>query len=181
MSAAMIELKDIHKTFNQGQHNEFRALNGIDLEVHEKQVTVLCGPSGSGKTSLLSIIGCLSRPTSGRRVLLVSTDAASNLDEMLGMPLSNHPAPVPHVPGLDMLNIDPDAAANAYRQRVLAQMGPQAGEDERAEVLEQLSGACTTEIASFDEFSSLLASTSPGTTTTATADPASATGTGHQY
>lgn len=62
----MIELKDIHKAFNQGLHNEFRALNGIDLEVHEKQATVLCGPSGSGKTSLLSIIGCLSRPTSGR-------------------------------------------------------------------------------------------------------------------
>ena len=62
----MIKLSNIHKAFNQGQHNEFRALNGIDLEVHEKQVTVLCGPSGSGKTSLLSIIGCLSRPTSGR-------------------------------------------------------------------------------------------------------------------
>lgn len=62
----MIELKDIHKAFNQGQHNEFRALNGINLELSEKQVTVLCGPSGSGKTSLLSIIGCLSRPTSGR-------------------------------------------------------------------------------------------------------------------
>ncbi len=62
----MIKLSDIHKSFNQGQHNEFRALNGIDLEVHEKQVTVLCGPSGSGKTSLLSIVGCLSRPTSGR-------------------------------------------------------------------------------------------------------------------
>ena len=66
MSAAMIKMNDIHKAFNQGQHNEFRALNGIDLEVQEKQVTVLCGPSGSGKTSLLSIIGCLSRPSSGR-------------------------------------------------------------------------------------------------------------------
>ncbi len=65
-TAPMIELKDIHKAFNQGQHNEFRALKGIDLELPEKQVTVLCGPSGSGKTSLLSIIGCLSRPTSGR-------------------------------------------------------------------------------------------------------------------
>ena len=62
----MIKLKDIHKAFNQGRHNEFRALNGIDLELHEKQVTVLCGPSGSGKTSLLSISGWLSRPTSGR-------------------------------------------------------------------------------------------------------------------
>src|SRR5512145_3016820 len=62
----MIELRDIHKTFNQGQHNEFQALGGIDLEVRGRQVTALCGPSGSGKTSLLSIIGCLSRPTRGR-------------------------------------------------------------------------------------------------------------------
>ncbi len=131
------------------------------------------GKGGVGKTSL-STATAIALADSGRRVLLVSTDAASNLDEMLGMPLGNHPAPVPHVPGLDMLNIDPDAAANAYRQRVLAQMGPQAGEDERAEVLEQLSGACTTEIASFDEFSSLLASIGPGATT---ANPAPATAT----
>jgi putative ABC transport system ATP-binding protein len=68
----MIELRDIHKTFNQGQHNEFQALGGIDLEVLGGQVTALCGPSGSGKTSLLSIIGCLSRPTRGR----VSLDGA---------------------------------------------------------------------------------------------------------
>jgi arsenite-transporting ATPase len=57
-------------------------------------------------------------------VLLVSTDAASNLDEMLGVPLSNQPVPVPGVPGLSVLNIDPDVAAEAYRQRVQAQMGP---------------------------------------------------------
>jgi putative ABC transport system ATP-binding protein len=68
----MIELRDIHKTFNQRQHNEFQALGGIDLEVRGRQVTALCGPSGSGKTSLLSIIGCLSRPTRGR----VSLDGA---------------------------------------------------------------------------------------------------------
>ena len=140
---------------------------------HPTRFLFFTGKGGVGKTSL-STATAIALADSGRRVLLVSTDAASNLDEMLGMPLSNHPAPVPHVPGLDMLNIDPDAAANAYRQRVLAQMGPQAGEDERAEVLEQLSGACTTEIASFDEFSSLLASASPGTTT---ADPASSTAT----
>ena len=70
MSAPMIELKDIHKVFNQGLHSEFRALRGIDLEVPAKQVTLVCGPSGSGKSSLLSIIGCLSRPTSGRVSLL---------------------------------------------------------------------------------------------------------------
>ena len=62
----MIELRDIRKAFNQGQDNEFWALNGIDLHVPAKQVTAFRGPSGSGKTTLLSIVGCLSRPTSGR-------------------------------------------------------------------------------------------------------------------
>ncbi len=62
----MIELKDIRKTFNQGHDNEFHALNGIDLHLPAQRVTALRGPSGSGKTTLLSIIGCLSRPSSGR-------------------------------------------------------------------------------------------------------------------
>lgn len=62
----MIELKDIRKAFNQGRENEFHALGGIDLQLPAQRVTALRGPSGSGKTTLLSIIGCLSRPTSGR-------------------------------------------------------------------------------------------------------------------
>jgi putative ABC transport system ATP-binding protein len=62
----MIELKDIRKAFNQGRDNEFHALSGIDLQLPAQRVTALRGPSGSGKTTLLSIIGCLSRPTSGR-------------------------------------------------------------------------------------------------------------------
>ncbi len=92
----------------------------------------------------------------GKKVLLVSTDAASNLDEMLGIELRNTPVPVPGAPGLSVLNIDPDNAAESYRQRVLAQMGAVASAEELSTVREQLSGACTTEIASFDEFSSLL-------------------------
>ncbi|MCX8087346.1 MAG: ABC transporter ATP-binding protein [Rhodocyclaceae bacterium] len=62
----MIELKNIRKVFNQGQHNEFWALCGIDLAIPEQQVTALRGPSGSGKTTLLTILGCLARPTEGR-------------------------------------------------------------------------------------------------------------------
>jgi putative ABC transport system ATP-binding protein len=62
----MIELKDIHKAFNSGRENEFHALKGIDLHLPAQRVTAFRGPSGSGKTTLLSIIGCLSRPTSGR-------------------------------------------------------------------------------------------------------------------
>ncbi|MDG5977615.1 arsenite-activated ATPase subunit ArsA [Hydrogenophaga taeniospiralis CCUG 15921] len=114
------------------------------------------GKGGVGKTSL-STATAIALADAGKRVLLVSTDAASNLDEMLGVPLSNRPVPVPGVPGLQMLNIDPDTAAEAYRQRVLAQLEAGASDDERQTVREQLSGACTTEIAAFDEFAALLA------------------------
>jgi arsenite-transporting ATPase len=119
------------------------------------------GKGGVGKTSL-STATAITLADAGLRVLLVSTDAASNIDEMLGVPLSNQPVAVPGVPGLSVLNIDPDAAAEAYRQRVLAQLDAGASDTERATVREQLSGACTTEIAAFDEFAALLASEGHG-------------------
>jgi len=119
------------------------------------------GKGGVGKTSL-SAAAALTLADAGKKVLLVSTDAASNLDEMLGIELRNIPVPVPGAPSLSVLNIDPDIAAESYRQRVLAQMGTSASAEDLSTVREQLSGACTTEIASFDEFSSLL---SDGTAT----------------
>lgn len=114
------------------------------------------GKGGVGKTSL-SAATALALADAGKKVLLVSTDAASNLDEMLGIELLNTPVPVPGAPGLSVLNIDPDTAAESYRKRVLAQMGADATAAELSTVHEQLSGACTTELASFDEFASLLA------------------------
>lgn len=113
------------------------------------------GKGGVGKTTLACAIA-LAIAERGKSVLLVSTDPASNLDEMLGTPLANRPCPVAGAPNLSAMNIDPEAAAEAYRQRVLGQMGPQATDAERATVREQLSGACTTEIAAFDEFVGLL-------------------------
>lgn len=62
----MLELVAIRKAFNQGKPNEFWALDGIDLTIPARGVTVLRGPSGSGKTTLLTILGCLARPTEGR-------------------------------------------------------------------------------------------------------------------
>jgi len=119
------------------------------------------GKGGVGKTSI-STATALHLADAGKKVLLVSTDAASNLDEMLGIELRNQPVAVPGAPGLSVLNIDPDNAAESYRQRVVAQMEKDATDTEIATVREQLSGACTTEIASFDEFSSLLADPNRG-------------------
>ncbi len=64
-----IRLVQVKKAFNQGRPNEFWAIRGVDLTIAPHQATVLMGPSGSGKTTLLAMIGCLSRPTSGRITL----------------------------------------------------------------------------------------------------------------
>lgn len=117
------------------------------------------GKGGVGKTSVSTAVS-IALADAGKKVLLVSTDAASNLDEMLGVELSNQPVAVPHVPGMFVLNIDPGTAAIDYRARVVEQMGDQASDEDIALVREQLSGACTTEIATFDEFSHLLSQSS---------------------
>jgi len=61
-----ISLQDVHKVFNQGRPNAYPAIRGVTLTIEPNQVTCLKGASGSGKSTLLSMIGCLSRPTSGR-------------------------------------------------------------------------------------------------------------------
>lgn len=119
------------------------------------------GKGGVGKTSLACACA-LALSDAGRRVLLVSTDPASNLDEMLGVSLTDRPRPVPGASCLQAMNIDPAAAADAYRARVIAQMPAHSADGERATVREQLSGACTTEIAAFDEFVGLLAGDAAG-------------------
>lgn len=136
-------------------------MNPLQLLQHPTRHLFFTGKGGVGKTSL-STACAIALADSGRKVLLVSTDAASNLDEMLGITLANTPVPVPGVPGLSVLNIDPDNAAQSYRARVLAQMDPASTEAERSQVQEQLSGACTTEIAAFDEFANLLSGDAAG-------------------
>jgi arsenite-transporting ATPase len=118
------------------------------------------GKGGVGKTSL-SCATAIALADQGLKILLVSTDPASNLDEMLGVTLGSDPTAVPGVAGLSAMNIDPESAAEDYRKRVLDQMAPDASDKDRATVREQLSGACTTEIAAFDEFVGLLADDNP--------------------
>ena len=135
---------------------ETKKMSGPGLLTHATRYLFFTGKGGVGKTSL-STATALALSDSGKAVLLVSTDAASNLDEMLGVELHNTPTAVTGAPGLSVMNIDPDTAAESYRLRVLDQMDPGASDTERSTVREQLSGACTTEIAAFDEFSALLA------------------------
>ena len=113
------------------------------------------GKGGVGKTSL-ACASAIALADEGRRVLLVSTDPASNLDEALGVRLATEPTKISDVPRLAALNIDPAAAAATYREKLV---GPYRGKLPEAIVRgmeEQLSGACTMEIAAFDEFSRLL-------------------------
>jgi arsenite/tail-anchored protein-transporting ATPase len=113
------------------------------------------GKGGVGKTSLAAATA-VTLADRGKRVLLVSTDPASNLDDVLGVALGREPRPVPGVDGLEALNIDPEAAAQAYRDRVVGPVRGVMPEDVVAGMEEQLSGACTVEVAAFDEFTLLL-------------------------
>ncbi|HYW84327.1 MAG TPA: arsenical pump-driving ATPase [Spirochaetia bacterium] len=113
------------------------------------------GKGGVGKTSIASATA-VGLADEGKQVLLVSTDPASNLDEVFGVELGMRPTPIPGVPGLFAMNIDPEAAALAYRERMV---GPYRGILPDASVRsmeEQFSGACTIEIAAFDEFSRIM-------------------------
>jgi arsenite-transporting ATPase len=113
------------------------------------------GKGGVGKTSL-SCATAAQLARAGRRVLLVSTDPASNLDEVLMMKLTGTPAAVTSLPGLDAMNINPMAAAAAYRERLIGPLRGVLPDSALRSMEEQLSGSCTVEIAAFDEFSGLI-------------------------
>lgn len=113
------------------------------------------GKGGVGKTSLATATA-VALADAGRRVLLVSTDPASNLGQVLETEVTDAFGTVPDVPGLATFNIDPEAAAEAYHERVVGPMRGLLPEAALAQMTESLSGACTTEIASFDAFTRLL-------------------------
>lgn len=120
------------------------------------------GKGGVGKTSV-ACATALALANAGKRVLLVSTDPASNLDEVLATPLASTPRAIAGAPGLMAQNLDPNAAAHAYRERMVAPFRSVLPAAAVASIEEQMSGACTVEIAAFDEFAKLLGD--PATTT----------------
>jgi len=113
------------------------------------------GKGGVGKTSV-ACAAAIDLVGRGRRVLLVSTDPASNIGQVFGLTIGNTVTPIEEVPGLFALEIDPEQAAEAYRERIIAPVRGLLPDSELASIAEGLSGSCTTEVASFDEFTNLL-------------------------
>ncbi len=114
------------------------------------------GKGGVGKTSA-ACATAVALADQGKKVLLVSTDPASNLQDVLEVELTNNPKPIPSVANLSACNIDPEQAAKAYKESVVGPYRGKLPDAVLATMEEQLSGACTVEIAAFDEFSHLLA------------------------
>lgn len=113
------------------------------------------GKGGVGKTSI-ACATAIQLAENGKHVLLVSTDPASNVGQVFGISIGNHITAVPAVPNLAALEIDPQAAAQVYRDRIVGPVRGILPDDVVRGIEEQLSGACTTEIAAFDEFTALL-------------------------
>ncbi len=113
------------------------------------------GKGGVGKTSV-ACASAIKLADAGKQVLLVSTDPASNVGQVFGVAIGNSITKISSVPHLSALEIDPQAAAQVYRNRIVDPVRTILPESVVRTIEEQLSGACTTEIAAFDEFTALL-------------------------
>ncbi|MEQ5167865.1 arsenical pump-driving ATPase [Proteus terrae] len=113
------------------------------------------GKGGVGKTSI-SCATAIKLAEEGKKVLLVSTDPASNIGQVFSQNIGNSIKQITLVPNLSAIEIDPQAAAEEYRNKIITPIKDSLPEAVIQSIAEQLSGACTTEIAAFDEFTGLL-------------------------
>jgi arsenite/tail-anchored protein-transporting ATPase len=120
------------------------------------------GKGGVGKTSL-ACATAVEMADSGKVVLLVSTDPASNLKDVLESQVDENINPIQGINNLYAINIDPENSAEEYRNRVTRPLEGISSREEIKKIREDLSGACTTEIASFDEFSRFVSGETEGT------------------
>lgn len=113
------------------------------------------GKGGVGKTSIAcaTAVGLADK---GKKILLISTDPASNLQDVFKQPLNGHGSAIADVPGLTVVNLDPEQAAAEYRERVIAPYKGKLPVSVIQNMEEQLSGSCTVEIAAFNEFSDFI-------------------------
>lgn len=129
-----------------------KAFNLSDIEL--TKYLFFTGKGGVGKTSIAcaTAVGLADK---GEKILLISTDPASNLQDVFNQTLNGHGTAISEVPGLTVVNLDPEQAAAEYRESVIAPFRGQLPESVIQNMEEQLSGSCTVEIAAFNEFSDL--------------------------
>ena len=113
------------------------------------------GKGGVGKTSI-ACATAVGLADQGKKILLISTDPASNLQDVFGQELNGHGTAIGEVPGLTVVNLDPEQAAAEYRESVVAPYRGKLPESVIRNMEEQLSGSCTVEIAAFNEFSDFI-------------------------
>ena len=128
------------------------------FEVTKTKYLFFTGKGGVGKTSV-ACATAVSLADQGKKILLISTDPASNLQDVFSMDLTNKGTPFPTVPNLVVANLDPIQAAAEYRESVVAPYRGIMPDAVIANMEEQLSGSCTIEIAAFNEFSNFITNT----------------------
>lgn len=153
----MVEEKSIisSKSFNKGVENRMEIFNPKE-HINTKYL-FYTGKGGVGKTTAASATA-IQLANDGFKVVLVSTDPASNLQDVFERELDDNGTEIEEIPGLTVANFDPVSAAEEYKESIV---GPYRGILPDAAVQnmeEQLSGSCTTEIASFDQFAKFLTS-----------------------
>jgi arsenite-transporting ATPase len=127
------------------------SLDGINLTKY----MFFTGKGGVGKTSTACAVA-VNLADNGKSVLLISTDPASNLQDVFNTELDGKGVPIDGVPGLVVANLDPEEAAREYRESVIAPYRGKLPDSVIVNMEEQLSGSCTVEIAAFDQFSNFI-------------------------
>ena len=130
-----------------------KAFNLSDIDL--TKYLFFTGKGGVGKTSIAcaTAVGLADK---GKKILLISTDPASNLQDVFNQSLNGHSSEITEIPGLTVVNLDPEQAAAEYRERVIAPFRGKLPESVIQNMEEQLSGSCTVEIAAFNEFSDFI-------------------------
>lgn len=131
----------------------FKKFNVEDINL--TKYLFFTGKGGVGKTSTACAIA-VALADSGKKIMLVSTDPASNLQDVFNTKLNNKGVYIKEVPNLVVANFEPEEAAAEYRESVIAPYRGKLPEVVLKNMEEQLSGSCTVEIAAFNEFSTFI-------------------------